>query len=216
MIYEIEGIPAISRVNPHVPTPCIIPPRPYPPCTRSHHRLNNFPNTVSIYMRAQTSSLPLLFPCVRTFYVRPCGATDAPIFSVTCFLSLSPPYLFIFPFVGRLPEFPSRDTVILYAFLLVTIASNLLFLSLYFFHKKNQSWSSTNLAQASSFVSLATSFLSFFSYPPFRRATTIVNFKPWWIYIYTKSIEFDFDRTHALKCIESRERIWIFHSRFRC
>lgn len=112
MIYEIEGIPAISRVNPHVPTPCIIPPRPCPPCTRSHHRLNNFPNTVSIYMRAQTSSLPLLFPCVRTFYVRPCGATDAPIFSVTCFLSLSPPYLFIFPFVGRLPEFPSRDTVI--------------------------------------------------------------------------------------------------------
>lgn len=186
MIYEIEGIPAISRVNPHVPTPCIIPPRPCPPCTRSHHRLNNFPNTVSIYMRAQTSSLPLLFPCVRTFYVRPCGATDAPIFSVTCFLSLSPPYLFIFPFVGRLPEFPSRDTVIPRFSSRHDCFQSSISLSL-FFPQKNQSWSSTNLAQASSFVSLATSFLSFFSYPPFRRATTIVNFKPWWIYIYIRN-----------------------------
>lgn len=66
MIYEIEGIPAISRVNPHVPTPCIIPPRPCPPCTRSHHRLNNFPNTVSIYMRAQTSSLPFPLLSLRS------------------------------------------------------------------------------------------------------------------------------------------------------
>lgn len=60
MIYEIEGIPAISRVNPHVPTPCIIPPRPCPPCTRSHHRLNNFPNTVSIYMRSNFLPSPPL------------------------------------------------------------------------------------------------------------------------------------------------------------
>lgn len=122
-------------------------------------------------------------PCVRTFYVRPCGATDAPIFSVTCFLSLSPPYLFIFPFVGRLPEFPSHDTVILRFSSRHDCFQSSVSLSL-FFPQKNQSWSlRVDESRASFFLRFSrhlVSFFFFFSYPLSSRepTTTIVNFKP--------------------------------------
>lgn len=68
VIYEIEGIPAISHVNPHVPVPCIIP---RPCAVRAPafglHRLDNFPNTLPIYMRTRA---PTGFTCV-TSHVRP-------------------------------------------------------------------------------------------------------------------------------------------------
>lgn len=162
MIYEIEGIPAISRVNPHVPTPCII-----PPCTdRPHHRLNNFPNTVSIYIRVQTPP-----PCV-TFYARSCGATDAPIFSVTCFLSLSfRPSLSTlslhFPFrwtVARISISRHSNSTLFFSSRLLPIFYFFFFPLFLSFPQKNQS-RSANLAQASSFVSLVP-FFSLFS--PFR------------------------------------------------
>lgn len=155
-------------------------------------------------MRVQTSSLP---PCVRTFYVRPCGATDAPIFSVTCFLSLSPPYLFIFPFVGRLPEFPSRDTVILRFSSRHDCFQSSVSLSLFSTKKSIVVASCRRISRKllPSFLSPPRFFFLFFSYPLSSRepTTTIVNFKPWWIYIYIyvrmKSIAFDFDRCRCTR-----------------
>lgn len=92
--------------------------------------------------------------------------------------------------------------------------------SLSFFHKKinRGRFVSTNLAQASSFRFsrhlVFFFFLFFFSYPLSSRepTTTIVNFKPWWIYIYICTYEINRVRfrpmsMYALECIESRERI---------
>lgn len=162
MIYEIEGIPAISRVNPHVPTPCII-----PPCTdRPHHRLNNFPNTVSIYIRVQTPP-----PCV-TFYARSCGATDAPIFSVTCFLSLSfRPSLSTlslhFPFrwtVARISISRHSNSTLFFSSRLLPIFY-FFFPSLSFFSTKKSI--AVGESRASLFLRFSRSF--FFSFLPFSR-----------------------------------------------
>lgn len=167
------------------------------PTTDSTTFLTPFPFTCAL-------KLP---PCVRTFYVRPCGATDAPIFSVTCFLSLSPPYLFIFPFVGRLPEFPSRDTVILRFSSRHDCFQSSVSLSLSFFHKKinRGRFVSTNLAQASSFSPPRFFFLFFFFPIPFRRASqrqrSLILNRGGYIYIYVrmKSIAFDFDRCRCTR-----------------
>lgn len=90
--------------------------------------------------------------------------------------------------------------------------------SLSFFHKKinRGRFVSTNLAQASSFVSLVTSFLfSFFFFPiPFRRASqrqrSLILNRGGYIYICTYEINrvrFRPMSMYALECIESRERI---------
>lgn len=211
MIYEIEGIPAISRVNPHVPTPCIIPPRPCPPCTRSHHRLNNFPNTVSIYMRAQTSSLPFPLLSLRSnILCSPMRCNGCANFFRDLFFITIPAVSLHFPFrwtVARISISRHSNSTLFFSSRLLPIFY--FSLSFYFFHKKiNRGRRRISRKLLPSFLSPPRFFLFF---PiPFRRATTIVNFKLWWIYIYTKSIEFDFDRTYTLKCIESRDMNFSF------
>lgn len=204
MIYEIEGIPAISRVNPHVPTPCII-----PPCTdRPHHRLNNFPNTVSIYIRVQTPP-----PCV-TFYARSCGATDAPIFSVTCFLSLSfRPSLSTlslhFPFrwtVARISISRHSNSTLFFSSRLLPIFYFFFPpLSFFLFHKKINRGRRISRKPLPSFLS----FLFFLFSPLFaqasqRQRSLILNCDgDIYIYIDGKSIAFDLDR-YTRECIESQ------------
>lgn len=138
MIYEIEGIPAISRVNPHVPTPCIIPPRPCPPCTRSHHRLNNFPNTVSIYMRAQTSSLPFPLLSLRSnILCSPMRCNGCANFFRDLFFITIPAVSLHFPFrwtVARISISRHSNSTLFFSSRLLPIFY--FSLSFYFFHKK--------------------------------------------------------------------------------
>ena len=94
VIYEIEGIPAISHVNPHVPVPCIIPPNRATvralalssASTDSTTFLTPFPFTCA--HASPSHPLPLSSPlvsCGSHFYVRPREPRDAPIFSPDLF-----------------------------------------------------------------------------------------------------------------------------------